>query len=73
MLKGEAVARADTGYRAVRRNLGAALAVGDNGLRVLEDAVGMFSLAVLNVGRLAVSCGKWDGDLVRVREQPEER
>jgi hypothetical protein len=50
-----------------------ALPVADNGLRKLEDAVRMFRVAMHHVSQVAVSCGKRDGGLVRVREHPKER
>jgi hypothetical protein len=51
----------------------AALPVADNGLRKLEDAVRMFRVAMHHVSCVAVSCGKRNGGLVRVREHPKER
>jgi hypothetical protein len=67
------VAGADAGYGSIRKGLETALTVADNGLRKLEDAVRMFRVAMHHVSHVAVSCGKRNGGLVRVREHPKER
>ena len=64
------MAGADTGYGPIHKGLETALSIADKGLRELEDAVRMVRVSMHHVNRVAESCFKWDGVLVRVREHP---
>lgn len=67
------MARADTGWRAIRKRQEAFLSVADNCMRKFKNAVRLFRVVMHNVSRLAVPSGKGDRGLVQMRPSPKKR
>lgn len=66
------MAGADAGYVPIHKGLETAIPDANNGLRKLDDTVWMFRVAMYHVSRVAISCAKLDGVIIRVREHPKD-